>query len=687
MKKYDTVERDISWMYFNHRILEEAQKDSVPVLERLFFLGIYSNNLDEFFRVRVANLNRLAACKDKVAQQEVEIAKKVLKQINQLNCMYVKEFEDTVEKVTKALAQEHILIIDDEQISTEQREVVKQYYRDNLIGRISAIWLDEIKHFDSEADDAIYMIIRACKDNKKPYYAIITLPVKTCGRWIRLPDVDDNHYIMYLDDVVRVCLPMVFPGMMFDSFEAYSFKFTRDAEMDIDNDMAESFMQKISKGVKSRKMGAPLRLVYDSKMPKGMLQRIKSRLNGDKKLDTSIAGGKYHNHCDMMRIPDCGRKDLKYRKWPSILSHDLHSEESVIHAIRKSDRFLHVPYHSFDGYIRLLNEAAINPKVKGIKTTIYRLAKDSKVVQALIYAAQNGKKVKVVMELLARFDEASNINWSKKMQDAGIEVVFGVEGLKVHSKITYINFHSGANIACISTGNFHEGNASAYTDILLMTARRNITTDVEKVFKFIERPYAPMKFKELIVSPNDMKKRLLSLIDKEISNLNSGKPAYIKVKINHITEPMVVQKLYEAARAGVNVELLVRGNCSLVDNDDFGGRLRVVGIIDRYLEHSRIYCFCNNGDEKVFIGSADWMPRNLDCRIEVVTPIYDERIKEECKRIVDYGLKDTKQGRCIIGEADYGFGDYFRSQEELYKYYKGLKVQKEDEKGTEQQEA
>lgn len=685
MKQDKTVERDLSWMYFNHRILEEARRETVPVLERLSFLGIYSNNLDEFFRVRVANINRMVMYKPtahqpKGAEKEaIEKAKKLQKQINKLNAQYAKEFGLAVKEVEEALRKEYINIIDETQLDDSQRDFVLNYYRDNIIGRALPVWIDSIKQFDNEADDTIYFIIKLAKDDKKPQYAILPLPVGCCGRWVTVPAPEGEkdeaaRYVMYLDDVIRTSLPWFFPGLDYDTFEAYSFKFTRDAELEIDNDLNSGFMQKIANGIKSRKAGLPLRLVYDERMPEGMLRRIKQRLNGNGKLDTAVAGGKYQNHRDMMKFPDCGRRDLKYPKWPSILPDVFNGKESLFDNIRQKDCFLHVPYHSFNGYIRLLNEAAVNPNVKSIKTTLYRLAKDSKVIRALISAAQNGKKVTVVIELLARFDEASNIRWSKKMQDAGVNVIFGVEGLKIHSKITHICFTKGTDIAVISTGNFHEGNAAAYTDVLMFTANRNLTQEVDKVFKFIEKPYTVQKFRELLVSPNDMKKRFLALIDAEIKNHLAGKPAYIKVKVNHVTEPMIVSKIYDAVRAGVKVDLLVRGNCALVDNTEFNGNLRVVGIIDRYLEHARIYRFCNNGEEKVFIGSADWMPRNLDCRIEVVTPVYDSDMKAECQRIVDYGLADQKQGRVVIGKpfiVEEG-KEPFRSQEELYKYYSRL---------------
>ena len=672
--KRNYVDRDVSWMYFNHRILEEAQRENVPVLERMAFLGIYSNNLDEFFRVRMANLGRVAALADdhptKEIKAEAEKAVQQLKEINRLNAKYAKEYAQTVDAVRTSLAANNIRILRDDELNDEQRQRVYLFYKAKLIGRISPVWFENLHDFDKEADDNIYMIVRMKSEGCKAHYALFPLPVDAVGRWYVVNDDDDDNLganVMYLDDVVRACLPLVFPGLQREHFEAWTFKFTRDAEMEIDNDLREGFMQKIQKGVKSRKAGSPVRIVYDSEMPNGALRRIKSLLAEGERLDTALAGGRYQNHRDFMSFPDCGKKDMTYPKWTPIANKELHGAESIFKVIREKDRMLHVPYHSFDGYIRLLNEAAIDPKVKSIKTTLYRLAKDSKVIRALICAALNGKKVTVIIELLARFDEAPNISWAKKMQEAGINVIFGVEGLKVHSKITHIGFKSGQNIAVVSTGNFHEGNASRYTDVMLMTANKNIVQDVERVFKFIEKPYTPVKFKQLLVSPNEMKDKFLLLIDNEIKNHLQGKPAWIKMKVNHITEPLMVSKIYEAMEAGIKVEALVRGNCSLVDNEDFDGRLKIVGIIDRYLEHSRIFIFANGGEPLYFIGSADWMPRNLDCRVEVVTPVYDKYIQQELLTIVDYGLNDTKQGRVVAGYQDNDVE--FRSQEALYLHY------------------
>lgn len=669
--------RDISWMYFNRRILQEACRDNVPLLERLSFLGIYSNNLDEFFRVRVASQSRIAECEDKAAQKNRREALSILKEINKLNAEYSKEYEYATREVTKKLKEENIYLLRDDEVDDEQLAFIRNFYMQYLNGAVIPVWFSAIKQLDVENDENIYLAVRMFRKKVKkrtPEYAFLALPVNTCGRFIRLPDAGEKRYLMYLDDVIRCCLPMIFCGQEFTDYEAYSFKFTRDAEMEIDNDLRNGMLQKISKGVKSRKRGEPLRVVYDSTMPKGLLKKVLSTLCLDK-LDTVLAGGRYHNHKDLMKFPDCGRKDLKYPVWTPILKEELSGTESIFKLIREKDRFIHVPYHSFDSYVRVLQEAAVSKDVKSIKTTLYRLAKDSKVVKALIGAARNGKKVTVVIELLARFDEASNIDWSKKMQDAGIHVIFGVEGLKVHSKITHITMRSGNDIACISTGNFHEGNARSYTDYMLMTAYKPIVRDVNAVFDFIERPYSPIRFKELLVSPNEMKQKFVRLINDEIRNKEMGKPAYIKIKINHITDIVMVKKLYEAAEKGVPVDLLVRGNCSLfTDLPELDGNLRIHGIIDRYLEHSRIFIFGAGGTEKMFIGSADWMPRNLDNRIEVVTPVYNPEIKADLKQVVEFGLNDTLQGRIVDGTGENQFPDeeeqgVFRSQEALYNYY------------------
>lgn len=673
----DYIDRDLSWMYFNRRILQEATKENVPLLERLGFLGIYSNNLDEFFRVRMATLSRIAECEDKSLRKESEHARKLIKRINRLNAVYAKEYEEALAGVRSRLRDEHIFLLNENELDEEQQRYVRRFFRQRLSGFVSPVWITAARQLTEETDDSIYLAVKMNTEGRKAGdYALIELPVQVSGRFVRLPDRDGNKYLMYLDDVIRYCLPFIFGGLGYTHFEAYAFKFTKDAEMEIGNDLRTGVLQKISKGVKSRRKGDALRVIYDQDMPAALHKRVMNLLNLDK-LDTVQAGGRYHNHKDLMAFPDCGRDDLKYPVWKPIVRPETNSSrDSVLRMVQEGDRFIHVPYHSFDYYIRLLQEAAIHKEVKSIKTTLYRLAKDSKVVKALICAARNGKKVTVVIELLARFDEASNINWSKKMQDAGVHVIFGVENLKVHSKITHIGMRNGSDIACVSTGNFHEGNARVYTDYMLMTAAKNIVKDVNAVFTFIEKPYMPVTFKELLVSPNEMKKKFVRLINNEIRNRQQGKPAYIKVKINHITEPEMVRKLYEASENGVRVDLLVRGNCSLVTGiPGKSDNIRICGIIDRYLEHSRIFIFANGGEKKCFIGSADWMPRNLDNRIEVVTPVYDAKIKEDLEKVIDYGLRDTMQGRIVDGTGENRpwtteDGEAFRSQEQLYLHYR-----------------
>lgn len=625
----------------------------------------------------MATLSRIAECEDKSLRKESEHARKLIKRINRLNAVYAKEYEEALAGVRSRLRDEHIFLLNENELDEEQQRYVRRFFRQRLSGFVSPVWITAARQLTDETDDSIYLAVKMNTEGRKAGdYALIELPVQVSGRFVRLPDRDGNKYLMYLDDVIRYCLPFIFGGLGYTHFEAYAFKFTKDAEMEIGNDLRTGVLQKISKGVKSRRKGDALRVIYDQDMPAALHKRVMNLLNLDK-LDTVQAGGRYHNHKDLMAFPDCGRDDLKYPVWKPIVRPETNSSrDSVLRMVQEGDRFIHVPYHSFDYYIRLLQEAAIHKEVKSIKTTLYRLAKDSKVVKALICAARNGKKVTVVIELLARFDEASNINWSKKMQDAGVHVIFGVENLKVHSKITHIGMRNGSDIACVSTGNFHEGNARVYTDYMLMTAAKNIVKDVNAVFTFIEKPYMPVTFKELLVSPNEMKKKFVRLINNEIKNRQQGKPAYIKVKINHITEPEMVRKLYEASENGVRVDLLVRGNCSLVTGiPGKSDNIRICGIIDRYLEHSRIFIFANGGEKKCFIGSADWMPRNLDNRIEVVTPVYDAKIKEDLEKVIDYGLRDTMQGRIVDGTGENRpwtteDGEAFRSQEQLYLHYR-----------------
>lgn len=643
----DTVDRDVSWMYFNHRILQEAQKESVPLLERLSFLGIYSNNLDEFFRVRVASLTRMLA-NVRLSEREEKALKRTIKTIYRLNETYSREYAQTTDRVFAALEQHNIRMLNETQLNDEQQEFLRALFYNRLNGMTNPIWLSAIDNFSFLEDNRIYLIVSKNPiEGGKTKYAIIKVPDRQCGRFVSLPSSE---------------------------YAAYSFKFTKDAEMEVDNEGDYGAMEKIARGVSSRTRGEAIRVLYDAAMPRTMREKIIKRLHLGEH-DTLLATGRYQNHKDVMAFPDCGRYDLKYPQRPPLTKPEFQSETSILQTIRERDRFLHVPYHSFNAYIRLLREAALSPEVKEIKTTIYRLASDSKVVKALICAARNGKKVTAVVELLARFDEESNIKWSKRMQSEGVNVVFGVDGLKIHSKLLHISAKHG-DIACVGTGNFHEGNAKVYTDYLMMTARPRIVNEVARVFDFIDRPFAPPRFRDLLVSPNAMKARILRLIDHEMKAARDGREAWIKIKINHITDADLVSALYAAAEAGVKIDIALRGNCALVPSlPRLGGRLRAVGIIDRYLEHSRVLIFANGGKPKYYLGSADWMPRNLVNRIEVMTPVFAPDLQADLLRCVEFAMRDTSNARLIDG-----FGtnapvlpaegeEAFRSQEALYAAY------------------
>ena len=693
-----TIERDVSWMYFNHRILQEAQRPEVPLLERLSFVGIYSNNLDEFFRVRVATLSRIAENDHKFLKDEVSAAKKTLKQISKLYAEYDEEFTRTVDSIFSELASAGLRLVDETGLDGTQQRWVENFFNDNIAGVTSPIWMNKVDDLNLIADSAHYLAVRLARSEGEKTsfsYAVLPVPTGRVGRYHRIPDdAAGNACVIALDDILRLMMGKFFIGLDFDAWEAYSFKFTRDAEMELDNDFNESKMQKVQKGLASRRTGEPLRVMYDSGMPKDMLRRVMRKLKLSP-YDTVVPGRRYHNHRDLMSFPDCGRSDLKYPErrpvdrlagWRASMGGGDRTP-GIFEIISAADRFIHVPYHSFDAYLQLLREAAVSPKVRSIKISLYRLAKNSKVVEALIAAAHNGKRVTVVIELLARFDEESNIHWSGKMRDAGIEVIYGVEGLKVHGKLTHIKTSSGS-YAVIGTGNFHEGNARSYTDVLMFTARPELVREVEKVFDFIASPFIPIRFGELLVAPNFMRRTLMRLIRTETANAKKGLPAYIRMKINHITDEEMIDLLYKASEAGVQVDIALRGNCSIIAGQrGFSENIRICGIIDRYLEHSRILIFANGGKERIFIGSADWMPRNLDHRVEVLAPVYDPEIKEEMRRIVDSALADTVQARVVDGTGDnrlrtaadlpaYLDGSLpghalrsFRSQDELYRHY------------------
>lgn len=673
LQHFPYIDRDISWMFFNARVLQEASRQDVPLLERLNYLGIYSNNLDEFYRVRMASDARLAEMRRAAVRDRAEAAKILVQRLQQLDAGYSDVYHKEVHAVLEELKKQNIEFVGEENLSDADRHFVRKWFRQTLAGFVNPQWLKAAKDLYNYNDESIYLAIDL-ERNGESDYAILDLPAQQVGRFLQLPSDDDAVRLIYIDDVVRICLPLLFPGLDYDRYSAYSFKFTRDAEMEIDDDLHIGRLQKVANAVNNRRKGPAMRVIYDREMPQQLLNKILHHLKVDA-MDTLQPSGRYHNHKDFMTLPDFGRTDLTYAPMPPLVPAELKSGKSLLSEIQQRDRFIHVPYHTFDYFIRLLQEAAVSPAVRSIKISLYRVAGHSKVVEALIAAARNGKKVTVLVELMARFNEQSNINISRRMQEAGIKVLFGPEGMKVHGKLLYIGMRKSRDISVISTGNFHEGNARHYTDVLLFTSRPEITSEVNMVFDLIRNPFAGCSFKKLMVSPQSMRDKIYELIDNEIAAAKKGREAGIKIKINHITDPGMVQKLYEASQAGVPVDLLVRGCCSLVPGKKgISENIRAYGSIDRYLEHSRILVFKAGGKNLTFIGSADWMPRNLDRRIEVMAPVIDPEIKREMLAIIDMGLRDNISARVIDGN---GTNDIhktddeaiFRSQSKLYEHY------------------
>ncbi len=696
MKKQRTknlpyIERDISWLQFNRRLLFEANRDDLPLLERFNYLGIYSNNLDEFFRVRIASLRRIADCPTPDCQEEQERSEQILQRLLELYRDYSIDFEEILAKLLNLLEEEHIHILNDKELTPEQEEEVRSFYMNTISGSANPIFLDSPTfHADIHLKESLYLLVILSNNNvsssvccEQNAIAVVEIPSEDYGRFICLKSEGEEHYMMFLDDVLRYSFPYVFAGLNYSSYSAYTFKLTKDAEMDMERDLRQSVIEKVSIGVKQRRRGEPIRLVYDEAMPEFALNKLAEIINIDME-KMSLAGGRYHNMKDLMHLPNFGNAKLHFSRQYPLLSSEISYSRSILEQILDRDIGIHFPYESFDHFLRILREAAINPDVEEIKVSLYRVAQHSKVIKALMSAAQNGKRVVAVVELLARFDERSNIKWSKRMQEAGVEVVLGHEKLKIHAKLVLIKLKNKNNIACIGSGNLHEGTAKLYTDYMLLTSHKGITGDVDAVFHFIKYPYLNMEFKELLVAPNDLRKRIYALIKREIRNAQRGKEAYIKMKLNHIVDKELVAKLYEAVQSGVKIQLCLRGNCSLVPNvQDISEGLFINGIIDRYLEHSRIYIFANGGDPRYYLGSADWMPRNLDRRIEVMCPIYAKNIQEELEMIVDYGLSDTANGYYVNEnnglprrELLNNKTGLFSSQASLYKYYQTIHTER-----------
>jgi polyphosphate kinase len=677
------INRELSWLAFNDRVLQEAEDKTVPLIDRLKFLGIYSNNRDEFFRVRVATLKRVVRHQKKAEELMGENPVRLLEKIKQAVIAQQDKFEHIYQVIIRELNKQNISIINERQLSPAQGNFVKEYFREKVKSSLFPIMLDNPSPFPYLKDRLGYLIIKlGRKDStKKNKYAIIEVPTDTISRFVVLPKEKDKNYILLLDDVIRYCLDDVFQNFDHDYIESYNIKLTRDAEIDIDTDLSKSFVEKISKGLKARKKGQPVRLVYDSEIAPDMLDFIMKKIKLGKE-DNPIPGGRYHNFKDFISFPNIGHPDLSYKKNIPLKHPDLKDQSSIIKVIKKKDVLLTYPYQSFDHIIDLLREASIDPKVQSIRITLYRVAKNSNIVQALINALKNGKQVTAVIELQARFDEEANIYWSGKLQEEGAKVIYGVPGLKVHSKLFLITRKESGKInhyAHIGTGNFNGDTSKVYTDHTLLTSNKIITEEVEKVFDFYLDNFKGGVYRHLLVSPFFMRKRLVQLINKEIQNAKANKPASILLKLNNLVDAEMIRKLYEASAEGVKIKLIVRGICSLVAGvKGLSENIEAISIVDKYLEHSRVFIFHNNGDEKYFISSADWMTRNLDHRSEVAIPIYDKEIQQQLKKIIDLLWSDNTKARILGSTQNNAYRKSnskvkIRAQEEIYTLLKPKK--------------
>ena len=700
-KNYRYIDREKSWLAFNARVLQEAGDEAVPLLDRLRFLGIFSNNLDEFFRVRYAAIRRLSLAG--VSGEKVLggiSSHQLVKDITEIVIQQQSESLRILNIIEDKLEKENIFIINEYEVSKEQENFIKDFFIQKVSPELVTIILNNLAEFPLLKDTAGYLAVKLVmnpnvtvepvEENATPEvrYAIIEIP-KAINRFVVLPAIGEKQYIMLIDDVIRYNLHQIFNIFDYKSVSAHMIKITRDAQLDIDSDMSKSMLQKIATGVKDRLLGEPVRFVYDQQIDKDTLLFFLEKM-GITASGSIIPGGRYHNRRDYMNFPNLGRFDLLYKAKTPLPVNGLSLEGSILNKIAKKDYLVNAPYQSFSYLIKFLREAALDPNVVSIKITLYRLAKNSQIISSLINAAKNGKKVVVQIELQARFDEASNISYAEQMQIEGIELIFGIKGLKVHSKICVIErIEKGKTkrYGFISTGNFNETTAKVYTDFTLFTSHQQILKDVNKVFEFFDVNYRLVRYKHLIVSPHYTRGRFYRLIDREIMNAKLGRKAYMRLKMNSLSDIGMIDKLYEASTAGVKIQLIVRGICSLIPGiPGFSENIQAISCVDNFLEHTRVYIFGNNEDPEIYISSADFMTRNLDGRVEVTCPIYDEDIKKQLIDTFNISWKGNVKSRFHSEKLDNkyrlrGKDPIFRAQFETYDYYRNrIEVVYEEEK-------
>ncbi|MCX7727860.1 MAG: polyphosphate kinase 1 [Bacteroidia bacterium] len=679
------INREISWLSFNERVLQEAEDKRNPLLERLRFLGIFSNNRDEFYRVRVATVKRLIKLGHRAVEIYGEDPEVLLKQLQNKVLIQQQKFDELYLQILEELKENNIYIINEKEILSQHKKFITDFFHNEVMPSLFPILIDSKKPFPFLKDKYGYLYIKL---RSKLYptqvkYALIEVPTKVLSRFVILPSIENRKYIILLDDVIRYNINEIFSVFGFECMGAYNIKLTRDAELEIDNDLSESILEKVSKGLKDRQKGKPVRFVYDREMPQDMLQFITRKLGMSNLKDSLIPGGRYHNFKDFINFPTLDMPHLTFQNPPPVNIPELDELNTpIIDLILKKDLLFHFPYHSYNYLIKILQEASIDPRVHSISITLYRLAESSRIANALINAIKNGKKVTAVVELQARFDEEHNIYWAEKLKEEGAEVIYGVRGLKVHSKLFLIegkNRNQHFKIAHIGTGNFNEKTARIYTDLSLLTAHKGICKDVETVFHFYRDNLKIGHYKHLIVSPFTMRKEFIRLINKEIKNAKKGLKAEITLKLNNLVDREMIHHLYQASQAGVKIDLIVRSSCSLVTElPGYSDHIRAYSIVDKYLEHARVFIFHNGGNEKIFISSADWMTRNLDQRSEVATPIYDETLKEIIKTLLKIQLSGNQKVRIIDRHQTNKYKPVepgtpvFRAQDKTYEYIREL---------------
>jgi polyphosphate kinase len=675
-KQAPLINREISWLYFNDRVLQEAADPTVPLIDRIRFLAIFSSNLDEFYRVRVATMTRLAALNEKSKEILGYNPKKILNQIKNIVVRQERKFNNLYENIiVKQLAEEKIFILNDRQLNVTRGTFVKNYFREKLLATLVPIMLNDTLPLPELRDRAVYFFVKLTT-NKKTRFALIEFP-DNLSRFVKLPDTNNLKFLILLDDIIRYSLEDIFFIFEHDSIEAYSIQLTRDAELDLDKEVSDKFIDSLSKSLIKRKKGKPMRLLYDSDMPMDMLKYLVSKmgLHGE----SLIPGNRYHNFKNFISFPNVGGPELEYSKYVPLPVADLSFGKSLIGLIAKKDYLVSTPYQSYDYVIHFLREAAIDPKVKEISIAVYRLAENSRVIHALINAAKNGKKVNCLVELRARFDEQNNIHWSNRLEEEGVNVLYGVPGYKVHSKICLVSRTEKnrlAYYACLSTGNFNEKTAQIYADHTLFTADKRITDDLVNIFRAINKGLLAKGLKSLIVSPIDSRPAIYKLIDSEIKNAKAGKQAYMILKMNSLADEEMINKLYQASNAGVKIKMIIRGMCCLIAGvKGYSENIEVISIVDKYLEHARVHIYCNGGKELIYLTSADFMTRNIDNRVEVGFPIYDEKLQKEVRDIIDIQLADNTKAREINSQNTNKYHktnspESHRAQIEIYNYLK-----------------